>query len=358
MGNPGQLGKEFMTDGSRILDNQEHSVVDHLRDNLWGADVFRLVSAYFSIYGYELLAEALNSVDEVRFLFGDPGSVGEVDPGRKDPKTFSLTEQGNLTPKHVLRQKALALACAQWIGSDRVKVRSISRSNFLHGKMYLTDGAGSGTAVVGSSNFTQSGLGGGFRPNLEINLATSDADTRDELREWFDKLWRDRNLTADVKQLERIDRFEKMQLREPETVEVAPDEQDFEEDDDFIINRARHPYRLSELDLGRWRADLERDRETLDAARRQVEAITPERDGKLAEIRRLIRDKVERPASVDTSVLLVREGGNAGAFPAATVSPMLAHLASQRCRIPKICRTKCNLMAKDLGAFCLPRHNA
>ena len=691
-----------MADGSRILDNREHNVADHLRDNLWGADVFRLVSAYFSIYGYDLLAEALGGVREVRFLFGDPGSVGEVDPGRKDPKTFSLTEQGNLTPKHVLRQKALALACAQWIGSDRVKVRSISRSNFLHGKMYLTDSAGSGTAVVGSSNFTQSGLGGGFRPNLEINLATSDAGTHDELREWFDKLWRDRNLTADVKQevldalarigqeqapefiyfktlfelfrneidarldsnrrlddihlydtqvwkalyefqrdgarsvisrlrqyngciladsvglgktytalavikyfelrnervlvlcprklrenwllypaytnqqgnpfaadrfgytllshtdlsrdggtsgdvnlsrfnwggfdlvvideshnfrndggqryarliddiikqgartkvlmlsatpvntslidlrnqiylmtekrddvfreslgignvgtvlsaaqkqfkswenqkgkrdkaqllerlgadflgllngvsiarsrrqieqfyaqeverigrfpehekpdnrypdtdraghlsyqgvagqignfklsvyrptdylidetriaelkaerqrrnfnqadrerfliemirtnflkrlessahaltltlnrtvgridglLERIDQFEKVQQRKPETVEVAPDEQDFEEDDDFVINRARHPYRLSELDLGRWRADLERDRETLDAARRQVEAITPERDGKLAEIRRLIHDKVERPAS-------------------------------------------------------------
>ena len=189
-----------MTDGSRILDNHEPNVADHLRDNLRGADVFRLVSAYFSIYGYELLAEALNSVGEVRFLFGDPGSVGEVDPGKKDPKTFSLTERGNLTPKRVLRQKALALACARWIGSDSVKVRSISRSHFLHGKMYLTDGAGRGTAVVGSSNFTQSGLGGGFRPNLEINLATSDAGTHDELCEWFDKLWRDRKLTADVKQ--------------------------------------------------------------------------------------------------------------------------------------------------------------
>ena len=44
------------------------------------------------------------------------------------------------------------------------------------------------------------GWEGGFRPNLEINLATSDAGTHDELREWFDKLWRDRKLTADVKQ--------------------------------------------------------------------------------------------------------------------------------------------------------------
>ena len=71
-----------MGGGSRILDNQELSVADHLRESLWGADIFRLVSAYFSIYGYEMLAEALEDVGDVRFLFGDPGSVGEVDPGK------------------------------------------------------------------------------------------------------------------------------------------------------------------------------------------------------------------------------------------------------------------------------------
>ena len=189
-----------MTDGNRILDNHGHNVVDHLRESLWDADTFRLVSAYFSIYGYELLAEALDGVGEVRFLFGDPGSVEEVDPGEKEPKSFSLTEQGKLAPTHVLRQKALALACAGWIRSDSVGVRSISRSHFLHGKMYLTDGAAGGTAVVGSSNFTQKGLGGGRQPNLEINLATADANTCTELRGWFDKLWHDPKLTADVKQ--------------------------------------------------------------------------------------------------------------------------------------------------------------
>ena len=113
-----------MTDDNRILDNHEHRVAEHLREHLRGADTFRLVSAYFSIYGYELLAQALDQVGEVRFLFGDPGSVEEVDPGGKDPKVFSLTEQGQLAPKHVLRQKPLALACAQWLRSNRVGVRA------------------------------------------------------------------------------------------------------------------------------------------------------------------------------------------------------------------------------------------
>ena len=188
-----------MTNGSHILDNHKLTVADYLGGLLGTADSFRLVSAYFSIYGYEMLADQLDTVGEVRLLFGDPTSVDELDPGEKAPKSFELTEQG-LAPNHVLQQKALARRCIRWIERDRVMARSISKSNFLHGKMYLTDRSDTGGAVVGSSNFTRSGLGGGISPNLEINLGTTDIETRVELREWFDELWNDTELTADVKQ--------------------------------------------------------------------------------------------------------------------------------------------------------------
>ncbi len=157
-----------------------------------------MVSAYFTIYGYELLESSLKNVKEVRLLFGDPSSVEDLDPKEKNSKSFELTEQG-LAPNHVLRQKALARLCAEWIKRKSVGVRSISESNFLHGKMYLADGSDQGAAVVGSSNFTKSGLGGGNMPNLEVNLATTNEAARSELRQWFDKLWNDEKLTEDVK---------------------------------------------------------------------------------------------------------------------------------------------------------------
>ena len=188
-----------MKEYAHILDNREHTVADYLRECLHTADALRVVSAYFSIYGYHLLADALDTVDEVRLLFGDPTSVEDLDPGEKEPKSFELTEQG-LVPNLVLQQKALARLCADWIARDSVRVRSISKSNFLHGKMYLADGPDTGAAVVGSSNFTRSGLGGGRLPNLEINMSTPDVETRAELREWFDKLWNDGQLTEDVKE--------------------------------------------------------------------------------------------------------------------------------------------------------------
>ena len=183
-----------------ILDNRDRRVVDYLRAGLGDAELFRVVSAFFTIYGYELLEDVLGGVAETRLLFGDPGSVDKLDPADKDAQFFEVTE-GGLVPGVVLRQKHLARRCHEWMNRGSVGVRAASRSGFLHGKMYLADGPDSeGVSVVGSSNFTKRGLGGGDYPNLEINLATGDARMREELRGWFDELWHDPELTRDAKQ--------------------------------------------------------------------------------------------------------------------------------------------------------------
>ena len=178
-----------------VLDNRGRTLVDYMREHLADADTLSIVSAYFSVYGYDLLADALAGVRETRFLFGDPSSVDDLTPGEKEAKAFDLTERG-LVPQQTLRQKPLARKCAEWVKSNAVGVRSIRQSNFLHGKMYLTPDSG----VVGSSNFTKNGLGGSARPNLEINLAVSDPRLLSELQGWFDDLWADDALTYDVKQ--------------------------------------------------------------------------------------------------------------------------------------------------------------
>ena len=179
-----------------ILDNRTYTVADYLRKSLQSADVFRLVSAYFSIYGYAQLEEALDTVDEVRFLFGDPTSVEDVDPGSAEPKSYEVTEQG-LAPNHALQQKFLAQRCAEWVRRDSVNIRSIAQTNFLHGKLYLT--APNPSSIVGSSNFTRRGLGASSHSNIEINLASTDIEICAELRAWFDQIWADDKLTTDAK---------------------------------------------------------------------------------------------------------------------------------------------------------------
>ena len=189
-----------MPNRHHIIDNRDNKVTDYLAQSMAFADSLDVVSAYFTIYGYELLEDRLRAMNHVRFLYGDPASVEDVDPGYREAKSFLLSEQG-LRPEHSLNQKYLARRCAEWIRRGGVHIRSIKQSNFLHGKMYLTsEGGKTISGIVGSSNFTRSGLGGSDRPNLEINLATAQQETLAELQEWFDSLWNDRQQVEDAKQ--------------------------------------------------------------------------------------------------------------------------------------------------------------
>ncbi|MGI9298201.1 MAG: helicase-related protein [Gammaproteobacteria bacterium] len=184
-----------------ILDNRRAGLAEYLRGHLDGAEMFRIVSAYFSVFGFETLADGLESapLKKVKFLFGDPESAGEVVSGEKTRRTFHLTETGLSVDDGVLRQRRLAERCAEWMGQKSVEVRKISRRNFLHGKMYHLESAAGGAATVGSSNFTRRGMGESQNPNVEINLAAEDADTLAALAEWFDELWDAPELTEDAK---------------------------------------------------------------------------------------------------------------------------------------------------------------
>ncbi len=199
-----------MEDYRFILDNREHKVVDFLRKVLTDADVFRLVSAYFTIFGYEVLQEQLHGIEDVRFLYGDPGSVGELDPSEQTIKSIVITEKGIL-PTEELQQKFLAKQCAEWIKKDSVQIRSIEESNFLHGKLYLAESSNSGSAIIGSSNFTKRGLGCGQGSNIEINVATDHKKILSQFKAWFDSIWADENLTKNVKQevLDELNRIGK-----------------------------------------------------------------------------------------------------------------------------------------------------
>lgn len=185
--------------GKLVIDNRTEKLLDRLKLRLKDAAALRVVSAYFSIYGFGALADELRRLQETRFLYGDPGSIDGIDPGEKTDRAFYLLEQ-QLTPTEALRQKALAEQCEKWVEQPHTKIRSIVRSNFLHGKMWHIDKSSGSYAVVGSSNFTQRGLGVGKDPNIEINLPADDPQTCDELRKWFDELWNDKANVEDVKE--------------------------------------------------------------------------------------------------------------------------------------------------------------
>ena len=183
---------------SSIRDNQGRGKVGgFLKEKIQVGSKLSIVSAYFTIYAYEQLKEKLDSIDHLNFLFGEPRFVKSLDPSKTDTKSFKIEDE-KLALSNRLQQKAVAKDCADWI-QNKVDIKSIKQANLLHGKMYHVDNGGIEKALVGSSNFTVSGLGYGNVPNIELNLEVVDDRDRADLKNWFYEIWNDDQLVEDVK---------------------------------------------------------------------------------------------------------------------------------------------------------------
>lgn len=188
------------TNNSGLRDNHTRgTVADFLKAKIQKNSTLSVVSAYFTIYAYDALKEVLDQIDHLDFLFGEPSFVNRLDPSKTETKSFIIDADGlELTNK--LQQKRVARECAEWI-DRKVDIRTIKKSNLLHGKMYHVATAGVEDAILGSSNFTVRGLGlGSDGNNIELNLIVDGNRDRRELKQWFDELWGNETLVKDVKQ--------------------------------------------------------------------------------------------------------------------------------------------------------------
>ena len=188
------------TPNSGIRDNHSRgSVADFLNSKINTGSKLSVVSAYFTIYAYGALKDALERVAHLDFLFGEPSFVNRLDPSKTEKKAFIIDADG-LELANKLQQKWVAKECADWI-ARKVDIKTIKQSNLLHGKMYHVATAGVEDAILGSSNFTVRGLGlGAAGNNIELNLIVDGNRDRQELKQWFDELWRNEALVKDVKQ--------------------------------------------------------------------------------------------------------------------------------------------------------------
>jgi len=185
---------------SGIRDNLTRgTVASFLRENIQQGSTLSIVSAYFTIYAFEGLKQELLGIDDLRFLFGEPRFISALDPSKTDKKSFGIEDQG-LSLQNRLQQRQAARECAAWI-RDKVEIRSVKQSNLLHGKMYHINHGGVEDAILGSSNFTVSGLGlsDTGHNNIELNLEVDSRRDRRDLKAWFDEMWNNEDLVEDVK---------------------------------------------------------------------------------------------------------------------------------------------------------------
>ncbi len=200
-----------MSDPTGLRDNHSRgSAGDFLKATIEQGSELSFVSAYFTVHAYAALKEPLEAADHLRFLFGEPSSVTSLEKDKKQARHFVLgNERQELTLGNQLTQKQVARECAAWI-RNKVEIRSITRSGFLHGKLYHIRKNGSDQAILGSSNFTVPGLGlKSSGNNVELNLIVDSKRDVADLRSWFDEIWEDESITSDVrdKVLAELDRL-------------------------------------------------------------------------------------------------------------------------------------------------------
>jgi len=185
---------------SGIYDNYyRNNIGKFLKDKVKSNSRLSIVSAYFTIYAYEALKENLNTIDSLRFLFGEPKFIKSLDPDKTDAHAYAI-EDSSISLTNRLQQKRTAKECSEWI-KTKTEIKSIKRTNFLHGKMYHIETENSKDAILGSSNFTVHGLGlGEVQNNVELNYEVNDQRDKKDLLQWFNTLWEDNSLTEDVKE--------------------------------------------------------------------------------------------------------------------------------------------------------------
>ena len=182
-----------------IRDNHARgAVADFLKAKVKSGTTLSVVSAYFTIYAYHELKEVLDRIEHLDFLFGEPSFINQLDPDRTAKKAFIMSSEG-LQLANKLQQKRVAKECSEWM-REKVHIKTVKRSNLLHGKMYHAATGGIEDAILGSSNFTVRGLGlGTGNNNIELNLIVDSNRDRQELKQWFDELWANEDLVKDVK---------------------------------------------------------------------------------------------------------------------------------------------------------------
>jgi len=206
-----------------IIDNRHEQLVDHIRQILSSSQVAKFAVGYFFLSGLEAVAEQLTNVQELRLLIGNTSNretIEQIAEGYRRleqvrhaaealayPKRTAMALAAEHTAANVGQTAALmdqtdeaqelVSTLVRLIEAERLKVRVYTKGR-LHAKAYIFDygpvydAQGNvvpreeqGIAIVGSSNFTLSGV----VSNTELNVLIHGNANHAELTRWFEELW-------------------------------------------------------------------------------------------------------------------------------------------------------------------------
>jgi len=195
-----------------IIDNRTIQLVDEINKQLPHSQAVKFAVGYFFLSGLTAVANKLQHVTDMKLLIGtntNQKTIEQIAEGYRQleqiaanlphaPKRSERQEQLVKTAEKI-GQVAAALeqsdeaeqvvtTLVQLIVSKRLQVRVYTKERF-HAKAYIFDYLPQlpqkGIAMIGSSNFTLSGL----QQNTELNVVVHGDGNHAALTAWFNELW-------------------------------------------------------------------------------------------------------------------------------------------------------------------------
>lgn len=206
-----------------VIDNRDQLLIEHIRRILPTTQAGKFAVGYFFLSGLESVADVLENVGELRLLIGNTSNrdtIEQIAEGYRRLEQVRNAAEDIAYPKRVEMEQAaeetvvnigetaalmdqtdeaeqLAGTLVRLIEEDRLHVRVYTKGR-LHAKAYIFDYGPiydaqgrpqpreeSGIAIVGSSNFTLSGV----TTNTELNVLVHGNTNHAELTRWFGDLW-------------------------------------------------------------------------------------------------------------------------------------------------------------------------
>lgn len=172
------------TPNKSIIDNDKIKLFTELKSILNDQPKhFDVATGYFNVGGFELVAQEIKSVKKFRLLLGRSPTVDDkLTPDLFEPVAFYKTNfKEDLENEEFTSKKSQAVKdLIAFLEKQNVEVKLLEKP-FLHGKVYIFDDL----AIIGSSNFTYSGLA----CNTELNAVLINPHPAYLKKEWFDKFW-------------------------------------------------------------------------------------------------------------------------------------------------------------------------
>lgn len=182
------------------IDNYHHKLQDVLQTLIEQEHqiVLDIATGFFRIEAWLRLEGAMNTLTRLRLLIGRDPAIRPAESDRIDLiRHFRHDVQQQLEQqKFKLEYKQQIDRMIAYLEQDDIQVRLFGalgdKNQFLHAKAYIFDNY----SIIGSSNFTPSGISG----NTELNVLNKQKAVAHDLRHnWFEKFWDDPSVDLDYK---------------------------------------------------------------------------------------------------------------------------------------------------------------